>query len=172
MPKKNPKRDSLRYKRAVNANQTIGTVIRRGGRNPSKKQSRQQHLRTQERYLDVLQSIEFVIAGVYEEFPDLTDRDVLVSLQVLDRSCWEEPPNNPPVLRPRLRNDFPPNSKPLAYETAKRISRVLSKRFEAGLQPRTNRVLHACLDCIRDSVEFWNQRDGIRGYLDYISDYL
>ena len=163
MPKKNPKHNSLRLQRK---NQLIprGVYIPGGNtlRAPGWKspQNRAKNLRTQQKYLDILHDIEECIATINADHPELDDAQVIRALRAL-------------LYAYTTGNSVPPALSPLATEIYADVQQVLAWRIRDVPGSRAVfRPLLDSLECVIDSAEFWHRQGGVRGYLEYMSQFL
>lgn len=128
-----------------------------------------------DQYGDVLQNIEFAIAGVYRADPTLLDAHVDAALEGLLREYQAEGRGRPaPVLRLS-----PPAQ--AVYAAAKtmcdwRLGRetVVNEEGVAQTPPRalTLEEMSACLKRLRRSGETWTKRAGRQGYLNFINRFI
>ena len=130
----------------------------------------------EEKYFDVLQNIEFAIVNVYRGERDLTDYDVDKVLSALILA-YKSQQQNRDFVQPAL--------KPLAQQVYDHVEQMCEWRLGRAqlvgddLQPHgpsiaplsVDEVL-ACLKRIRKSVETWNKRNGTRGYLQYVDQFI
>lgn len=127
----------------------------------------------EEQYLDVLQNIESGIVSVYLDHAELTDAEALQAVEALIRTYQAEAKAAAPAA-PRLS----PAAQPI-YEAVRamcewRLGRkpLLGQGQSPELPPKTVEEMLACLKHIRRSIERWTKRGGIRGYLDFVSQYV
>ena len=124
-------------------------------------------------YLDILQNIEFAIAAVYRARPELRDPDVIMALDKLIMQYTREKKNLPalPVALPE---------KSMAVFQAIqdicefRITRngAAEVTNEAGMTRLPLRLMILCLDRLLKSANTWHKRDGQRGYLGFVSQFV
>ena len=124
-------------------------------------------------YLDILQNIEFAIAAVYRARPELRDPDVIMALDKLIMQYTREKKNLPalPVALPE---------KSMAVFQAIqdicefRITRngAAEVTNEAGMTRLPLRLMILCLDRLLKSANTWHKRDGHRGYLGFVSQFV
>ena len=125
----------------------------------------------EEKYLDLLQNIEFSIVLVYRRNPDLTDHNVDMALETLGKKYQGKnvfPPQNPVTLE--------------VYETVQDVcdwrlgDAILinenSQPVDIPLEPVSREVIIACLHRLRKSVRTWTKQGGRQGYLYYIEQFL
>ena len=132
----------------------------------------------EERYLDVLQNIEFGIVQVYQEHPDMTNWDALNAIEALIRIYQAESKgreSTPPNL---------PSPSDQVYQNIKvmcewRLGREALFQDEKGkkaaeLQPSpiTLDELLACLKRVRKSINYWTRQGGREAYLDFVSQFV
>ncbi len=123
-----------------------------------------------EKYLDVLQNIEFAIQAVYKVKKDLTDYDVLFAIDALIEFYTAEE-------RKRESRDFSlsENSKEVYAGVKEMCEFRLGKEneeYEVIGRPISIIELLNCLKKIKNSVNKWTKRYGRRGYLDFVKDYV
>ncbi len=126
----------------------------------------------EDKYLDVLQNIEFAIIGVYRKHGDLTDHDAMDALDALIGHYRAELRG----LVPR-ESHLKGNAETVFRQTQDicewRLGR--SNTLFGVEQPSPRMTLDkivACLRKIRGSVEFWNGEGGRQGYLRYVSQFM
>ncbi len=123
----------------------------------------------EEEYQDILQNIESEIASVYREHPDIQDSSVMRMLEaVIDNY----------VAQQRQR---PPKRISLSEEEDEMFARVkwicdwrLGKQETEELpgKPKTTEEILLCLKRIQKSAKKWNKHGGIRGYLDFVTQFV
>ncbi len=130
----------------------------------------------EEEYLDVLQNIEAAIVSVYREHAELMDADVKKALNALLLAYQAEQKNQ---------SSPPPAFKPSAQQVYQAVRQMCEWRLGRGAlkdeetrtplrapEPlRLDEVL-ACLKRIRKSVQKWNKRNGERGYLQFVDQFI
>jgi hypothetical protein len=128
----------------------------------------------EDKYLDVLQNIEFAIVQVAHRHPELTDYDVEKALnaliQVYKKPGREQEPG------------FGQNQ--LAQEVYVSVKAMCDWRLGVNTEqpqglpklpdmaPLDVGEIQACLKRIRKSLQTWNKRGGRRGYLDFIDQFV
>ena len=103
----------------------------------------------EDEYMDILLTIEGAIAGFYREDPKLKDIDVITALKNLKKGLTKEYPAG--CLEDQIQI---------------RICAIASYRS------RTKKEVQICLARILKSVKVHRRVDGIRGYLNFIIDYV
>jgi hypothetical protein len=139
----------------------------------------------EEKYMDVLQNIEFGIVSVYRQNAEMTDYDAQKAIETLIREYQAEQSNRSlPVIA----------IKPLVQETYDSVKAMCEWRLgrtqvetedkkpffkqpskkpaEIPIEPKTVEEIILCLKRIRKSIEFWNRKGGRQGYLDFISEFV
>ena len=113
-----------------------------------------------DKHLDILQSIESSIVGVYHSHHEMRDQDALTALdQLID--YYRQVARGFPTHEPTL--DEPASE---VYFTAKSIC-------DTRLESREDAVaIVACLRKIQKSAQRWNQKNGKRGYLQFVENYV
>jgi len=130
----------------------------------------------EDQYLDVLQNIEFAIVTAYHQYPELSDYDVDKVLNILVQTYRFQQQNREfarPALKPHVEQ---------LYEGVKQMCEMrLGREKPAGLtrklkgpapSPVSQDEIVACLKRIRKSVDLWNKQGGMRGYLQYIEQFV
>ena len=127
----------------------------------------------EDKYLDVLQNIEFPIQVVYKTRQDLTDYDVLSAIEALiDFYIAEE--------RKREPRDFKLSEKSIeAYYGVKemcdfRLGRDIQDDIKAEATPKSLSIseMTNCLKTIKNSINKWTKRNGRQGYLNFVKEYM
>ena len=131
----------------------------------------------EDKYLEVLQNIEFAIVETYREYPDISDYNVMNALEALIDAYRGEQIGRPPrdlqlsaresrlldgvrtMCEWRLGREEPEFAKPLPPE---------------GPRPEPIPVeeILRCLRKILKSVNRWNKEGGSQGYLNFIIQYI
>jgi hypothetical protein len=130
----------------------------------------------EDRYLDVLQNIEFAIVSVYNEHPDLVDSNVDRALEGLTRVYHAEAnQRTPPTLK--LSEIDQTLFDRIQDMCEWRLGRgeavqVQTDTSEFKPTPKTVEEIVACLKRIRLSVKRWTTQGGRQGYLRFISQYV
>ena len=130
----------------------------------------------EDKYLDVLQNIEFGIVRVYQERPELTDWDSLDAIEALIRGYTAEVRGR---SRPNIRlSDLPQ----LVFDSVEamcewrlgreRLSAEGNQPVDVEMEPKTIDEIIACLKRIRKSIKRWNKVGGRQGYLNFISEFV
>ncbi|NCQ17348.1 MAG: hypothetical protein COZ80_11745 [Ignavibacteria bacterium CG_4_8_14_3_um_filter_37_9] len=125
-----------------------------------------------EKYLDVLQNIEFGIVSVYQKQNDLKDYEVMNALDALiDNYRFE--------IRGYTPKEYPLTDKEiLVFKEVREMCefRLGRKNLDetglAILEQKTTEEILSCLRKIRKSVERWNSRGGKQGYLNFVKEYV
>ena len=125
-----------------------------------------------EKYLDVLQNIEYGIVSVHQNQNDLNDYEVMNALDALiDNYRFE--------IRGYTPKEYPLTDKEiLVFKEVREICefRLGRKNLDetglAILEQKTTEEILSCLRKIRKSVERWNSRGGKQGYLNFVKEYV
>ena len=130
----------------------------------------------EDRYLDVLQNLEFAVVQVARENPDLVDSNVELAIDRLIRYYSAKAKGHEPRT-PRLA----PMTKKV-FESVQTMAELRLGNLELATEdedappieipPITIDELIDCLKRIRKSVRFWHKQSGQRGYIEYIDDFL
>ena len=129
----------------------------------------------EERYMDVLQNLEFAIVSVYHEYPELADSNVDRVLEGLIRIYTAVLNQRPgPVL------SFSELDQTLLSQIRGMCEWRLGHdgpQTQAGekmivSEPKTPDEIVACLKRIRKSVKRWTKQGGQQGYLRFVSRYI
>ena len=129
-----------------------------------------------DKYLDVLQNIEFAIVSVYQEHADLRDREVMHALDAAIE-----------FYRAEMRGHTPKPHKIEGRPTVifRRVQEMCEyrrgrsaltaddgeQRLPPGEEKTAEEILY-CLRQIRKSVERWSNQAGPQGYLQFVSEYV
>jgi len=127
-----------------------------------------------EKYMDVLQNIEFGIVSAYREIPQATDNNVMCSLEALiDVYAAEKIKRQP---RKFNLSDSERRIMESVHEMCEwRLGRIKlggNGEEEVRLEPLTLDEMIQCLKRIQHSVKKWNKMGGRKGYLDFIVQYV
>jgi hypothetical protein len=134
-----------------------------------------------DKYLDVLQNIEFAIVQIYRKDPELHDYEVMSALEAaIDYYAAQRINRNP--------REF--NLSDRAALVAENVKKALNWRLgqkslemaETGLdelaenqaefKPITLDEIIACLKKILGSIKKWNKQGGRQGYLTFVSPFI
>lgn len=129
----------------------------------------------EEKYLDVLQNIEFGIVSVYRLHPEMVDWDALKAIETLIREYHAEITNHPVpalVLKPFALEVHDSVKAMCGWRLGRNQPLGDKKSTELSLEPKTTDEILLCLKRIRKSIQHWNRRGGRQGYLDFISEYV
>lgn len=125
-----------------------------------------------EKYLDVLQNIEFGIVSVYHKQNDLNDYAVMNALDALIDAYRIEIRGHTPKeyhLAAKEALVFSEVREMCEFRLGRKKSDEMSTDF---LGPKTAEEILSCLRKIRKSVERWNSRGGKQGYLNFVKEYV
>ena len=131
----------------------------------------------EDKHPDILQNIEFAIVSVSRENVDLADQDVIKALGALIKHFQRKSQGKP------LEDLQLPKYSALIFD---RVEDVLKLRvsgekaappkrrsFSRALrEPSEEEIYLACLRKIEKSAKRWNIRNGKRGYLDFVEDFI
>ena len=129
-------------------------------------------MKVEETHLDVLQNIEFAIAGEYRRNASIKDRDVLEVIEALIRQYAAEQRRQKHFPSVHL-SPFPQ----AVFESVKDMCELRLGRSQSGVTEISAgelagvEELLACLKRIRSSIQFWAKRGESRGYLNYMSPF-
>jgi hypothetical protein len=130
----------------------------------------------EDKYLDVLQNIEFGIVGVYEQHPELTDWDASEAIQALIRHyAAEARGRSEPHIRLTDLGEEVYDS--VATMCEFRLGRTEPSTQEGepldqNIEPKSLDEIIACLKRIHKSIRRWHKEAGRRGYLDFVSQFV
>ncbi|MEE9152323.1 MAG: hypothetical protein V3U20_10915, partial [Thermoplasmata archaeon] len=110
----------------------------------------------EDEYSGLLSAIESAISGYYRENTALKDRDVIAALKNLRRD---------------LTGKYSTARYPFEHRVQDNICMVLLAKSEYGMR-RSKREVKACLNHVLSSVKRHHKIDGVRGYLDFIVEYI
>ena len=134
-------------------------------------------MRVEEKYIDVLQSIELAIVRVYQENPDISDYTVMRTLEALIDTYSGEKIGRPP------RNFKLSEEEREVMDSVYGMCEWRLGRGELYISESVPIVVTeselvtldeiiVCLKRILKSVNYWNKEGGRQGYLDFIIQYL
>lgn len=130
----------------------------------------------EDKYLDVLQNIEFSIVSVYRDYEDLNDYEVMRALDALIEVFRAESRGHTP-----REVHLPEKKERLVFERVKDMCELRMGRATVESEDgeevtlgdsKTPEEILGCLRKIRKSVERWTQRGGKQGYLEFVSEFL
>ncbi len=130
----------------------------------------------EEKYMDVLQNIEFAIASIFRQQPDLTDFEVGEAINALVRQYKAEQ---------RGRTAASPKLTPLGQQVYQAVGAMCQLRLgREGMvaQKDQSELMHpaslrvdeiiACLQRIRKSIRLWTKQGGRQGYLEFVEPFV
>ena len=127
----------------------------------------------EEKYLDVLQNLEFAIQLVYKEHPELIDYDVQFAVEALIEFYTAEERNREP------RNFNLSGNSEKVYRKVKKMCnyRLGISKSEADLHGDSPHAISRseiliCLKKIKKSIETWTKRNGRQGYLNFLKQFM
>ncbi|OHB68651.1 MAG: hypothetical protein A2Y77_15840 [Planctomycetes bacterium RBG_13_62_9] len=130
----------------------------------------------EEKYLDVLQNIEYTIVATYHRHADMTDYEVIRVLEAVIDGYKAETLGRPP------REYAPQDMEAELYQAVRDVCQWRLGRAEAppagtkragpAPQPVTVETMILCLKQILRSVVKSNRSGGRTGYLDFIVQYI
>jgi hypothetical protein len=131
----------------------------------------------EERHPDILQNIEFAIVAVYRENPDLRDADAIQALEALTKYFRQKSrgsdPDLPNDLSSQAGNIFAAVLDVLSIRDGLKEATPKRPSFSRAFrEPSQEEIFLACLRKIEKSARRWNKRNGERGYLNFVMEYL
>jgi len=129
-------------------------------------------MRVEDKHLDILQNIEFVIMAEFRKDRSLADQDVFDALKLLIRQHEAELESRPAPNAPlstRARKVYDAASAMCEWILGRPTSLPLAP---AARPPVSTELLVRCLKRIRSSVDFWSKEQGRQGYLTYVSQFV
>lgn len=124
-------------------------------------------------YLDILQNIESAIAEEYKTRPELRDPDVILALEKLIAQYTREKkklPALPIAMTEKSLAVFKAVQEACEFRMDKNAADVVTDEF--GIYRLPLRLMIPCLDRLLKSANNWHKRDGQRGYLGFISQFV
>jgi len=131
----------------------------------------------EERYMDVLQNIEFGIVQVYRNHPEMTDWEALTAIEALLQTYRAEAKGRQaglPSLNPLAEEvyDFVETMCEWRMGHEKPFSDKEGKLMEFPVEPITVDEVMACLKRVHKSINRWHRRGGKQGYLTFVSQFV
>jgi hypothetical protein len=128
----------------------------------------------EEKYMGVLQNIEFGIVKIFRQNSELMDWDVLQTLDALIKKYKAEAASRPePVLAlNEQRQNLFDSVKAMCDLNLGRAKLLDRKGFPVTLTVVNVDEIIQCLKRIHRSVEFWNKKNGRQGYLNFIIEHV
>ena len=129
-----------------------------------------------EKYLDVLQNLEFGIVKTYKRRAMMTDYDVMRIIGALVDGYQAEKIGRPPRYAPatEVEQELMDSVRGMCEWRLGRLSLSNDERLEGQEQPDPVSVdeIVACLKKILNSVKKWNKSGGRQGYLDFVIQHI
>jgi hypothetical protein len=132
--------------------------------------------RVEEEYMDVLQNIEFGIVSIYRERAEMSDYDVMRTLEALIDSYTAEKIGRPP--RDLRLSDLEHHLMDAVRGMCEwRLGRGAlpggpASSGNAAPEPNTVDEIILCLKRVLKSVRRWNKEGGRQGYLNFVIQYV
>lgn len=127
----------------------------------------------EDKYLDVLQNLEFAIQVVYKTYSDLTDYEVQFAIESLLEFYIAEERNREP------RNFNLSENPKEVYEEVKKMCNFRLGRSNSEYELQENLLqtisigeILICLKRIKKSVTTWTKRNGRQRYLEFVKQYM
>ncbi len=134
-----------------------------------------------EKYLDVLQNIEFAIVQIYRQYPELHDFEVMNALEAaIDFYAAQRINRNPREFNLSDRATLvAENVKNLCDWRLGRKSKEIdpknlegSEKDQIEMKPKNIDEIISCLKTVLGSVKKWNKQGGRQGYLNFVSPFI
>ena len=125
-----------------------------------------------EQYPDILQNIEFAIVTIYRERPELRDPEVIAAIEKLAAyytRMKKGVPELPVVLPERSKAVF--LSMKTFCELRREGGEIENELGESAARVPL-RIIVLCLERLLDSARNWHKKDGQRGYLNFIAQFI
>ena len=130
----------------------------------------------EDRYVDVLQNIEFGIVMTYRNHPEMSDYDVIRMLEALINKYAAEKIGRQPrgFSLSKVEQALLENVRRMCEWRLGRGTLVDTpeKVKEMAPEPKTIDEIVLCLKRILKSVKTWNTEDGRQGYLKFVIQYV
>lgn len=133
----------------------------------------------EDKHLDVLQNIEFMVVSVYREDPTMEDREAIKALDALvqyqRRVAAGQTPTPPENLSDNEQLAFDRVLEAIAVRRADAPVEEAPKKRVSVLLKKSNTfedIILACLRKTHKSAVRWNKRNGKQGYLKFVIQYL
>ena len=133
-------------------------------------------MKVEEQYPDVLQNIEFGIVMTYRDYPEMSDYDVMRTLEALIDSYVAE------KIGRGTRKSPSSDVERVLYKNVHRMCEWRLGRSSIddnplkekclSIEPNTVEEILICLKRILKSVNKWNKRSGRQGYLQFVSQFI
>jgi hypothetical protein len=127
----------------------------------------------EEKYMDVLQNIEFAIISVYREHSELQDYDVekvLNALIVFYQAEQQQRSSSQVEFKPVLQDVYERAHTMCEWRLGR--ERLTSDDLEMEMTPLSLDEIVACLKRVRKSVQRWTKRGGRQGYLLFVNQFI
>lgn len=135
-------------------------------------------MKVEDEYLDVLQNIEFALASVYRDDPEMTDWQTLKALEQLIRvyRAEQRKRNVPAIKLDGLALEAFERAKSMCDIRLGRTENIEDQNVLAIMgqngTPVSLDVIVAGLKRIQKSVKLWQKEGGRRGYYDYLRNFM
>lgn len=129
----------------------------------------------EEKYMDVLQNIEFGIVSVYHQHGDLVDYDIDEALNILIREYKADQTGksfDPPTSAPLVRAVYESTKEMCEWRLGRGNPPVGRDILLEKPEPVSLDEMIACLKRVRKSVQIWRKQGGRQGYLHFIEQYV
>jgi hypothetical protein len=131
-------------------------------------------MRIEEEHPDILQNIEFVVAGFYRDNPDMTDYAVLRTYEALLKTYTAEAKNRvvPAVKAVGLEAELFNAVRSICETRLGRSQISAPTKDVAPIAPVDIATIVSCLKRLVKSVQKWNRHYGRQGYLNYMVQFM
>lgn len=123
-------------------------------------------------FLDVLQNIEAVIVTVCRENPELKDAEVILATERLIGRYTREKKKLPALPLKLSGKNL------LLFESMREMCETRLTRESANVVVDETgyrvplRIMVLCLERLHDSMHLWNKKDGAKGYVNFVSQFM
>lgn len=131
-------------------------------------------MRIEEERMDVMQNLEFAVAGVYRRNPAMTDYAVLRTYEALLRAYTAEVTGRPakPVAAEGVEAELLQQVREMCEWRLGRSAIEVAVDEAPDGEPLDVPTLILCLKRLVQSVNKWTKRSGRQGYLDFITQFI
>jgi hypothetical protein len=113
--------------------------------------------RMEDEYLDLLRAIDDAIVNCYKINPSMKDRDVIKALKNFRKDIFRE---------------YKPSVHPIEWQIQENLRFLFGMKNEFGIEKSTKQEVLMCTKYVLASVKRHHKVDGVRGYLDFIINYV
>ena len=121
----------------------------------------------EDKYLDVLQNIEWALLSLVKDHPELSDHDMLRIIEQALTYYKSQQRESPVIAQSKLTDIRQDIFERIRSMCEWRLGRLLPPDKQIACNPITIEELILCLKRIEKSIKFWTKQGGRKGYINF-----